>query len=224
MEPLFIVLIIVVGVPIIVVVGALIAYGFHAASRRRKELAAWARARGLSFSQEKIRDMDDRYPELKCLHRGHGRFAFNVMTGELQGLPVKAFDYRYVTGHGKNRRAHRFSALIAGSPLPLKPLFIRREHAFDRLTEFFGWDDIDFESAEFSRKFYVTSPDKRWAFDVIHQQMMEYLLAAPAYSLQFDAGNIIAWRSRRLKGPGFDEAFGLIKGMVDRLPEYLFRK
>jgi hypothetical protein len=217
MEPGFILL-------IILVAGAVIAFAIYSSARRRKELAAWAEARGLSFSREKIRDMDDRYPEFKCLRRGRSRYAFNIMRGDLQGMPVTAFDYRYVTGSGKNRRVHHFSALIARSPLPLKPLFIRREHAFDRVTEFLGWDDIDFESAEFSRKFYVTSPDKRWAFDVIHQRMMEYLLAAPRYSLQFDSGNVIAWKSSRFKGPGFDEAFGLIKGMLDRLPEYLFRK
>jgi hypothetical protein len=209
---------------IIAVIGALIAYSIYAASNRRKELAAWAREHGLSFSREKVRDMDDRYSAFKCLHRGRSRFALNVMAGELQGLPVTAFDYHYVTGSGKNRRVHHFSALIAASPLPLKPLFIRREHAFDKVTEFFGWDDIDFESAEFSRKFYVTSPDKRWAFDVIHQQMMEYLLQAPDYSIQFDTGRVIAWKSRRFKVPEFYEAYGLIKGMLGRLPEYLFRK
>jgi hypothetical protein len=217
MEPGFILL-------IILVAGAVIAFAIYSSAKRRKELAAWARARGLSFSREKIRGMDDRYPEFKCLRRGRSRYAFNVMTGALRGVPVTAFDYRYVTGSGKNRRVHHFSAIIVHSSLPLKPLFIRREHAFDRVTEFLGWDDIDFESAEFSRKFYVTSPDKRWAFDVIHQQMMEYLLAAPSYSLQFDTGNVIAWKSSRFRGRDFDEAFGLIKGMLDRLPEYLFRE
>jgi len=71
---------------------------------------------------------------------------------------------------------------------------------------------------------YVTSPDKRWAFDVIHQQMMEYLLQAPEYSIQFDASCVIAWKRRRFKISEYEEAFGLIKGMLDRLPEYLFRK
>jgi hypothetical protein len=216
MEPAFIVL-------IVIVAGALIAYALYSAARRRKDLTAWAGRRGLSFSREKVRDMDDRYPQFKCLRRGRSRYALNVMSGTLRGLSVTTFDYRYVTGSGKNRRVHHFSALIAGSPIPLKPLFIRREHALDKVTEFFGWDDIDFESAEFSRKFYVTSPDKRWAYDVIHQQMMEYLLAAPDYSIQFDGGSIIAWKKRRFRIPEFDEACDLIKGMIDRLPEYLYR-
>jgi len=207
----------------IVVSAAVIAIQKLAASRRRKELAAYARARSLSFRGDRDRGMKDRYAEFKCLRRGHGQFATNVMTGELQGLPINAFDYRYVTGSGKNRRVHHFSALIARSPVSLKPLLIRREHAFDKLTEFFGLDDIDFESAEFSRRFFVKSPDKRWAYAVIHQRMMEHLLAAPEYSIQFDSESVIAWRSRRFSTSDFDEAYGLIKGILDRLPGYLHR-
>jgi hypothetical protein len=216
-NPAFIVL-------IVLAVAAVIAYAIHAAAQRRKELAAWAAKNDLAFSPEKVRNMDDRFPAYKCLRRGHSRYAHNIMAGEMQGLTVTAFDYHYATGSGKNRRTYRFSAMIAGSPHALKPLFIRREHVFDKVTEFFGWDDIDFESAEFSREFFVKSSDRRWAFDVIHQGMMEYLLQAPKCSIQFDTASLMVWKKRRFKPAEFDEAFGLIKGMLDRLPKYLFRE
>jgi hypothetical protein len=209
---------------VVIVIAVVIACHVYASSRRRKELAAYARERGLSFRPDKDRGMDDRYGEFKCLRRGRSRFAHNIITGELQGLTVNAFDYHYTTGSGKNRRTHRFSALIARSPVAIKPLLIRRENVFDKVTEFFGLDDIDFESAEFSRKFFVKSTDKRWAFDVIHQRTMEYLLEAPAFSIQFDNENIITWRSRRFGASDFDEACGLIKGILDRLPGYLYRQ
>jgi hypothetical protein len=209
---------------IILVVGAVIAYAIYTAAQRRKELAAWAAKRGLAFSPQKVRDMDDRFPAYKCLRQGHSRYAHNIMAGEMQGLTVTAFDYHYATGSGKNRRTHHFSAIIAGSPHPLKPLFIRREHMFDKVGEFFGWDDIDFESAEFSREFFVKSSDRRWAYDVIHQGMMEYLLKAPKCSIQFDTSSLMVWKKRRFKPAEFDEVFGIIKGMLDRLPEYLFRE
>ncbi|MDY7011318.1 MAG: hypothetical protein SVV80_11300, partial [Planctomycetota bacterium] len=106
----------------------------------------------------------------------------------------------------------------------LKPLYIRREHFFDKLTEFFGFDDIDFESAEFSRKFFVKSPNKRWAYDVIHQRMMEYLLAAPDFGIQFDLMHIIAWRGRKFKPADFQAAAEMICGMLERLPEYVVRQ
>ncbi len=216
MEPAGIILIAVLAVAVIALV-------LHYAAQRRKELAAYAAERGLSFSPDKDRDMDDRFAGFRCLRRGHSRYAHNVMSGKLGGMQVTAFDYHYATGSGKHRRTHRFSAVITPSPIPLKPLFLRREHAFDKVTEFFGMDDIDFESAEFSRTFFVKSADRRWAFDVIHQGMMDHLLAGPRLSLEFDTSNIITWRSQRFNGREFDEAASFIRDTLDLMPEYLSR-
>lgn len=201
--------------------GGFIAYAIWDAAQRRKALSAWAARHGLDFSPAKDHGLDDRYPHFSCLRQGHSRYAHNIMKGKLEGLPVTAFDFHYVTGHGKNRRTHRISALIVQSDVPLQHLFIRRENAFDKVTEFFGADDIDFESAEFSKKFYVKAQDKRWAYAVVHQGMMEYLLQAPNFSIQFDMTEIIVWRSRRFRPEDFGEAARLIKGIRKRLPDYL---
>jgi len=206
---------------VLMVMACFIAYAIWAAAERHKEMAAWATEKGLQFSPAKDRDLEDRHSHFKCLRRGHSRYANNIMRGELAGLNITAFDYRYVTGHGKNRRQHNISALIARSDLPLKPLSIRREHMFDKVTEFFGADDIDFESAEFSNKFYVKAQDKKWAYAVIHQGMMDYLLQAPKFSIQFDVNEIIVWRSRRFRPEDFETAAQLIRDMLDRLPDYL---
>ncbi len=137
---------------------------------------------------------------------------------------VLAFDYHYATGSGKNRTTHRFSAVIVESPIPLEGLFIRPEGFFDRVSEFFGADDIDFESAEFSRAFYVKSPNKRWAYDVIHQRMMEYLLRVPRFHVQFSRTHVIAWRPRCFSAADFGTAVRLIRGMLKRLPDYLVHR
>jgi hypothetical protein len=39
-----------------------------------------------------------------------------------------------------------------------------------------GYDDIDFESHEFSRAFCVRSSDRKFAYDVCNARMMEFLL------------------------------------------------
>ena len=208
----------------VAIVIALVVYGFYTVARRRKILSAWARSRGFSFNLSKDRAMDDRFGAFDCLRRGHSRYAYNVMRGNCVQLDVIAFDYHYATGSGKNRSNHHFSAVVIASPFPLKGLYIRREGVFDKVTEFFGLDDIDFESAEFSRRFYVKAADKRWAYDVIHQRMMEYLLTAPTFTLQFDPHHIIAWRSGRFDTEDFDDAIGLIRGIIDRLPDYLVRQ
>ena len=191
------------------------------AVQRRKKTAAYAISLGWQFTSEKDKKMHDRYASFRCLRRGHSRYAYNIMSGKRDGRDVTAFDYHYVTGHGKSRRVHNFSALIIQSPMPLRPLYLRPENIFDRMTDFFGYNDIDFESAEFSRKFYVKAPERRWAYDVIHQRMMEYLLEAPKFHVQFDSSAIIVWRNKRFSEQDFDNAFALIQGILSRLPAYV---
>lgn len=199
----------------------IIVFFYSLSLKRQKMLAAYAESRGLSFSLEKDKNMSRKYPSFNCLRRGHSRYAHNIMRGEPEGRSVTAFDYHYVTGSGKSRQTHRFSALVVESPLPLKPLMIRPENIFDKVSDFFGFDDIDFESAEFSRKFYVKAPEKRWAYDVIHPQMMAYLLEAPRFSIQFDPASIMTWRNNRFDEQDFDDAFILVQRILDYLPRYV---
>ena len=89
---------------------------------------------------------------------------------------------------------------------------------------FFGFDDINFESAEFSRRFFVQAPDKRWAYDVIHPRTMEFLLAQPMSLLQFDAAAVIAWRGNTLGPAEFEQLIETARGVLDRLPPYLVQQ
>ena len=191
------------------------------AVQRRKKIEAYAKSQGWTFSPDKDKRRQDHYPQFKCLRRGHSRYAYNIMNGNRDGRDITAFDYHYVTGHGKSRRVHNFSTIVIQSPLPLKPLYLRPENIFDRVTNFFGYDDIDFESAEFSRQFFVKARDKRWAYDILHQRMIEYLLEAPKFHIQFDVKEIMVWRNKRFNERDFDDAFTLIQGTLSRLPEYV---
>jgi hypothetical protein len=40
----------------------------------------------------------------------------------------------------------------------------------------FGYGDIKFESAEFSKTFCLRTPDKKFAYDACNAKMIEYLL------------------------------------------------
>jgi hypothetical protein len=168
--------------------------------------------------------LDEQFHGFDCLRRGRSRYGYNRISGEWNGREILGFDYHYVTGSGKNQQTHRFSAVILQSRVPLKPLYLRPEGFFDKVTEFFGLDDIDFESAEFSRQFYVKSPDRRWAYDVIHQRAMEFLLQMPRFSIKFDLMHIAAWRDKRFRPQEFEQAASVISGLLDRLPEYVLRQ
>jgi len=208
---------------IIVLILVFIAFAIWKSVQRRKELAAWAAEKGLSFSATKDRGFDDRFSSFGCLRRGHSRYAYNIAEGDWNNRGVMAFDYRYVTGSGKNSSTHYFSAVLR-SDVQLKPLSIRPEGVFDRVTEFLGLDDIDFESAEFSRMFYVKSSDKRWAYDVIHPRTMKFLLSMPRLSIELDRTHVIVWKNRRFDPEAFETAIAIAAGLLDNLPTYLTDK
>jgi len=208
----------------VLIFGALAYAHYQAEKKRRRRLKAWAMGRKLQFQSTKDKEFRRLFPAVKILHKGHSRFARNIITGALGGRELTACDYEYTTGHGKNRHTHRLSLVFVRSRIPLVPLFIRPENMFDRVGEFIGLDDIDFESAEFSRTFHVSSPDKRWAYDVIHGRMMEYLLAQPRFRIEFALDHIIVYRTRRFDVADFDAAIKLARGVDKRIPEYVVRE
>jgi len=189
---------------------------------RSKTLADWATEHDLTFEGPRQEDFNKRFPDLKCLNEGHSQYARNVMGGTWSDLPIVAFDYRCINPEWRRESKERdFSAVIGRSPCPLKPLQIRLEDAFDKLDEFVGIEDIDFESAEFSRKFYVTAADKRWAYDIIHERMMEHLLAAPEFLLEFAGTHVIVWREEQLTPDGFEVALDHVAKIIDLIPDYV---
>lgn len=200
----------------------------HKKNKERKlAMANWAHAKGLTFDPSHDSSFDERWPEFDCLRRGSDRYAFNIMAGVWEGRALTAFDYHYETSStdSKGRRKtthHYFSAIILRANIPLKPLQIRPENFFDRIGSVFGFDDIDFESAEFSRRFKVNAPDRKWAYDVLHAKAMTFMLQhGKAYSIEFDRQHVIAVRNRRLDVAGFEHAVYLIDHLLDLLPEYV---
>ena len=217
-------------IPLVIVLFiALGVYGWWAAQQRRKALAAWAALLGLSFDPSRDGGMQNRL-SFACLRQGDDRYAYNIMQGPCGKRRLLAFDYHYETHStdSKGRRStnhHHFSALVLASPVPLKPLLIRPEGLFDKLKGFFGFEDINFESAEFSRKFFVSSPDRKWAYDVLHQRTMEFLLAEPKhFCVEFDPVCVMIHGGGTFAVADFDAARRQIEGLLDRLPEYLVKQ
>ena len=213
-----------------VLVVVLIIFGVQQNKKRQAALAAWAQARGLSFDPGHDRDFRDRFPGFACFKQGEqNRYARNVMTGQWNGRQLVAFHYHYETTStdSKGRRTTStwyFSGALIEPRITLKPLSIRGENIFDKVAGFFGFDDIDFESAEFSRRFCVKSPDRRWAYDVLHARTIEFLLQSPRFTIDFDRNWALVWKSGRFKPQEFEQAIAVVEGVLDRLPDYLVQQ
>jgi hypothetical protein len=160
------------------------------AQKRREGLLELAQRVSLTFKPDPDYQLAERFGFLKKLAQGDNRYCYNVLSGTYQGDDVLAFDYHYqVTTHDKNgshTTHYRFSFFIAQVTATFPDLTIRHQNFFLKVAEVFGYQDIKFESAEFSKTFCVRSPDKKFAYDVCNAQMMEYLLANRDLSLEIE--------------------------------------
>lgn len=182
------------AIGVFIVIGVL---AYKAEQRRQAEFLSVAQEHGLQFLPDSEVGWSSRWPRFECFQRGHSRRAFNLLTGRLNGggpqCVLGEYQFKETHGSGKNRRTvtYTFGFVILDIGARGAPdVLIRREHLLDKVAGFLGFDDIDFESAEFSRAFMVKSPDKRFAYDLIDAQMMEFLLGAGTPNIDI-GGNVL---------------------------------
>jgi len=210
------------AVAVLVVVG--IVYAVMRARRRREQMQALAAKWGFRYFPQDPWGLPTWYATLDLFTHGHSRRADNVMSGEVDGRTVVCFDYRYTTGSGKNSHTHHHQAVVYLLPIQAPPLRMRPESVFDRVASWVGWDDIDFESDEFSRRYYVASQDRRFAYDIFHAQLIDYLLrcgTAPhmemngLFLLLYDTGSGDVQNVERLLMIG--------QTVVNMIPDYVLK-
>jgi len=211
---------IIVGVIAIIVVVVVI--GYIAAQKRREAMAAVAGRLGLRFQPRKDRGLARQYRFLDKLRRGSNRYAFNILSGSYQGHDAMLFDYHYQTGSGKDTHHHYFSFFILQLPMSFPELVIDKEGFFSKIAQAVGYDDIDFESHEFSRKFCVRSADKKFAYDVCNARMIEYLLSNTDMSIEIEGDSLAISFRRRLAPEQIEPNLNRLITVRSLMPEYLF--
>ena len=197
------------------------------ARRRQEGLIALSRRLNLGFSAGENYSIPDRFSFLKQLAHGDNRYAANIFSGNYRQSEILAFDYHYETEStdSKGNRTttdHWLSIFILTLSGFFPDLTIRRENIFIRVAEVFGYDDIKFESAEFSKTFCVRSPDKKFAYDVCNAQMIEYLLANRDLSVEIENNVLALAFTSRLEAEQIEINLQRLVEIRARLPEYLF--
>jgi hypothetical protein len=242
MTPLFIILgLLAIGVIAWIVVKAAI----EAEKRRTQRIAqmqAFANAKGLTFSPLKDSSHDEEYAHFEIFQRGFARSAYNTISGRLElidavvGVNAGDFTYKtretYTTTDSKGRTStrtrivtHHFSYFIMELPYIRMPdLLIRREGIFDKIASVFGKNDIDFESAEFSRKYYVKCDSRKFAYDIIHPRMMEFLLETKPGLVDIENARLcLSDGFRKWEAPRFGQALDWTCQFLDHWPDFVVK-
>lgn len=213
---------------------AAIVFGAKQARKRRDALAALAGRLGWRFNPAHDRGHDDRYRQFSIFRQGHSRSAYNTLEGEITIADrvyrgrMGDFTYKVTRSNGKttSTTTYRFSYLILHPPFAVLPeLRIRPEGVLDKLAGALGFDDIDFESSEFSRRFHVKCSDKRFAYDVINPRMMEFLLASSGFVVEVDGGCCCLSDGRaRWRPEAFEMNLSWLGRFFEHWPDFLLEQ
>ncbi len=198
-----------------------------AARKRREAFAALGQRLGLAFSPDRNRDIAQRFAFLDKLAQGSNRYAFNVLSGTFRNHQVLAFDYHYET-HSTDSKGdrqthhHHLSCLLLMLEKSFPELNISPEGFFSKIAQGLGYEDIDFESHEFSRTFCVRSKDKKFAYDFCHARLMEYLLRNRDLSIEVEGPVLAIAFSGRLDPSFVERNLTRLVELRSFMPKYLF--
>lgn len=209
----------------VLVFAGIAAFAIIGAKRRREAIMAFATARGWRYARED-RTLVGRFPGYP-FESGYGRRATNVLLGEHDGRHLVAFDYQYKErrGSGDDRKTetYHFGVVVMSVGAQMPALSVTPENFLGRAIGRLTGSDIELESEEFNRAFTVRAPDPRFAYDVLHPQMMELLLQWPDLAWRFAGADMISVRRGTQSVEEIDRKVAAMDAILDRVPEIVWR-
>jgi len=198
---------------------------------RRKKIAAFtafAAERGWHYA-ERDRSLVDRFLG-DPFGRGHSRTAEHVLRGEYRGRQVMAFEYSYKETHnsGQDQRTETYTHTVVALSLPnAKPtLQVGREGLGRKLLGLVGVRDLQLESEQFNDTFHIKTDNDRFAYDILHPRMMEWMLAdqrALSTPFRFERGDLMTWDRNRIELPKVLWMLDYLCDVVDQVPGFVWK-
>jgi hypothetical protein len=197
---------------------------YLSAKKRQEAMQALAAARGWRYEAEQPL-LVDRFTGAP-FGLGFGRRAYNVVYGTHDGRDLVSFDYTYKTqtsdGKTTTTHTHTFSVLALRMGVVMPPLSVDPENFLDRFVGRITGNDIDLESDDFNRAFTVSCPDRKFASDVLHPQMMEYLLQHPHLGWRFEQDSMLVIATGQRTSEQIDVTIEVMDGITGRIPEFVW--
>ena len=220
-----IVLLIIAGVAVI----GLVMYLQHKARQRKiAEFTAFAAQRGWHYTV-RDRSLVDRFLG-DPFGRGHSRNAEHVLRGEHRGRGILVFEYSYKETHGsgQDRRTETYTHTVVSVSLPsAKPtLQVGREGIGRKLLGFVGVRDLQLESEQFNETFHIKTDNDRFAYDILHPRMMEWMLAdqrALSTTFRFERGDLMTWDRGRIDLAKVQWMLEYLCDVVDQVPSFVWK-
>lgn len=185
---------------------------------RRDGMARLAARLGYRFTPRPKPGLLEEYRFLLRSTARRGASAKYLIHGERDGIRVRMLDH---PGPDSTLR----SVVLLEMPGRDFPLFrLRLERSTDRIAAAAGFEDIDFESDEFSRKYYVKCKDRRFAYDVITARQMEMLLTLDDINIEINCDAMAFYLARALSPAEIEWLHGIAWRFVGNIPEFVLER
>ncbi len=135
----------------------------------------------------------------KLLNTGRRRKIYNILAKSEDGLDIIMFDYKYVTGTGKHQTTHKkFITLIRSKDIEL-PIFHMRPEGFgDKLSNLFGYKDIDFpNNVRFSDSYLLQGEDEDLVRKSFQFDILQFFENNKGWSVESTINEMILFRNKR---------------------------
>ena len=206
---------------IVVGVIALVAgiiYASHVAEKKRTE--GFQKAAGeLGFDFLPLGDTAF-FESLKIFHlfsQGHSKKMWNLLRGRTQDLEVAIFDFRYITGSGKHSHTWNQTVIAFQFDGPALPTFsLRPENIGHRISAWFGYQDINFDShRNFSRKYLLRGSDENAIRALFTANVLDFYEDKHGLSTEGSGNTLLFYRHAKKVRPEairtlMEEGFGIL--------------
>lgn len=212
----------------VVVVGLLLFFQYQAHKKKVAAFTALAAGRGWHYT-ERDRGLANRF-EGTPFGEGHSRDAKHVLTGTFRDRPLLAFEYSYkeTRGSGKDRKTvtYHYTVVSIGLPAPKPTLQVTREGWGRKLLGLVGIRDLQLESEAFNKTFHIHTTNDRFAYDVLHPRMMEWMLAdqwALSTPFRFERADLLTWAEGPFDPSYVDGYLNYLCDVLDRVPSFVWK-
>lgn len=217
-----------VAIPITILAGLGLVYWWATVrdKQRREKLVELASSLGLEIVWELSPQDNKRFQRFDIASKGRSQAIPMALCADTGQTRMVVFDYRYVTGHGKNRVDRFFSmVLCTDSRLRAPKLALQPETWSSKIVSWMGVSDIDFnDDPEFSAAFHLSGAEEADVRQFMNPARRQALLAHPTIRLEVAGDSILIMKPHfkldadRVRNY-MSEALAAIEIMIDPFSE-----
>lgn len=129
-------------------------------------------------------------------------------------------DYRYTVSSGKNSHTYQYSVVVARVGMQFPKMSLTLQHFLHSVGKMLGAREVEVESEEFNKRYYVKTSDPKLALDLLHPQMIEYLLSQEPLEWHFSGPYVMIAVLGKATVQDFEQRMRYVQDFLDRIPDY----